>query len=87
MPHTSLSAAREAASGKATGRVAVGDLNGDGRADLAVTKNSGHATTQNAVINNSHSNIKNARDVATGQASGKRMHSDAAKPSDKASQK
>ncbi len=39
-------------------RVATGDVNGDGKADAA--------------INNSHSNIKNGRDLATGQASGKR---------------
>jgi hypothetical protein len=38
-------------------RVATGDVNGDGKADAA--------------INNSHSNIKNGKDVATGQASGK----------------
>ncbi len=38
-------------------RVATGDVNGDGKAEAA--------------INNSHSNIKNGRDVATGQASGK----------------
>jgi len=38
-------------------RVATGDVNGDGKTDAA--------------INNSHSNIKNGKDVATGQASGK----------------
>ena len=38
-------------------RVATGDVNGDGKADAA--------------INNSHWNIKNGKDVATGQASGK----------------
>ena len=38
-------------------RVATGDVDGDGKADAA--------------INNSHSNIKNGKDVATGQASGK----------------
>jgi len=43
-------------------RVATGDVNGDGKADAA--------------INNSHSNIKNSKDAASGQASGKRMHSD-----------
>ena len=41
-------------------RVATGDVNGDGKADAA--------------INNSHSNIKNSKDLATGQASGKRQH-------------
>jgi hypothetical protein len=43
-------------------RVAAGDVNGDGKADAA--------------INNSHSNIKNSKDAATGQASGKRVHDD-----------
>jgi hypothetical protein len=43
-------------------RVATGDVNGDGKADAA--------------INNSHSNIKNSKDAATGQASGKRQHGD-----------
>ncbi len=41
-------------------KVATGDVNGDGHADAA--------------INNSHSNIKNSKDLATGQASGKRQH-------------
>ncbi len=45
-------------------RVATGDVNGDGKADAA--------------INNSHSNIKNGRDAATGQASGKSTAGDAA---------
>ncbi len=77
-------AARDAQSGKATGkkmaqddwhqqRVAVGDVNGDGKADVTAN-GSAHASGQNAVINNSHSNIKNQRDMATGQASGKRQH-------------
>jgi hypothetical protein len=43
-------------------RVATGDVNGDGKADAA--------------INNSHSNIKNSKDVATGQMTGKRQHGD-----------
>ena len=43
-------------------RVATGDVNGDGKADAA--------------INNSHSNIKNSKDAATGQTSGKRQHAD-----------
>jgi len=33
-----------------------------------------HASGQNAAVNTSHSNIKNQRDMATGQASGKRQH-------------
>jgi hypothetical protein len=45
-------------------RVATGDVNGDGKADAA--------------INNSHSNIKNGKDLATGQASGKSTAGDAA---------
>ena len=45
-------------------RVATGDVNGDAKADAA--------------INNSHSNIKNGKDVATGQASGKSTAGDAA---------
>ena len=51
-------------------RVATGDVNGDGKADVA--------------INNSHSNIKNGKDVASGQASGK---STAAKEGSAAPQK
>jgi len=43
-------------------RVATGDVNGDGKADAA--------------INNSHSNIKNSKDAASGQTSGKRQHGD-----------
>ena len=43
-------------------RVATGDVNGDGKADAA--------------INNSHSNIKNSKDTATGQMTGKRQHGD-----------
>jgi hypothetical protein len=41
-------------------KVATGDVNGDGHADAA--------------INNSHSNVKNSKDLATGQASEKRQH-------------
>jgi hypothetical protein len=37
-------------------------VNGDGKADAAIT--------------NSHSNVKNSKDAATGQATGKRQHSD-----------
>ena len=77
-------AARDAQSGKATGkkmaqddwhqqRVAVGDVNGDGKADVTAN-GSAHASGQNAAVNTSHSNIKNQRDMATGQASGKRHH-------------
>jgi hypothetical protein len=59
---------------KGQARVATGDVNGDGKADAV--KSSGHASEQKAAINNSHSNIKSPRDAASGQASGKRMHSD-----------
>jgi hypothetical protein len=54
-------AVRESPSSPSKGqmRVATGDVNGDGKADAA--------------INNSHSNIKNGRDLATGQATGKRQ--------------
>jgi Type VI secretion system effector, Hcp len=76
-------AARDAQTGKATGkttaqddwhqqRVAIGDVNGDGKAD--VTANGSAHASGNAVINTSHSNIKSPRDIATGQASGKRQH-------------
>ncbi len=77
-------AARDAQSGKATGkkmaqddwhqqRVAVGDVNGDGKADVTASS-SAQGSGQNAAVNTSHSNIKNQRDMATGQASGKRQH-------------
>jgi hypothetical protein len=80
-------AARDAQTGQATGkttgktsaqddwhqqRVAVGDVNGDGKAD--VTANGSAHASGNAVINTSHSNIKSPRDIATGQATGKRQH-------------
>lgn len=52
--------------------VKAGDLNGDGRPDVNA-KNSGHATEQNAIVT-SESNVKSPRDIATGQASGKRQH-------------
>ena len=77
-------AARDAQSGKATGkkmaqddwhqqRVAVGDVNGDGKADVTASS-SAQASGQNAAVNTSHSNIKNSREIMTGQASGKRQH-------------
>jgi len=64
-------------------RVAVGDLDGDGKADVAATQN-GQAQEQNAT--NSRSDVKSPRDIATGQASGKRQHQDITitKHSDKA---
>jgi hypothetical protein len=62
-------------------RVATGDVNGDGKADAAAAPSgqaSGQPTGQNSAINNSHSNVKSPRDVATGQANGKRAQSPAA---------
>ena len=52
-------------------RVATADVDGDGKADSAAQP-SGQPSAQNSAINNSHSNIKSPRDLATGQASGKR---------------
>jgi len=58
---------------KQTTQVSVGDVNGDGMPDKAAASPS-NPSGQNAAINNSHSNIKSPRDIATGQASGKRQH-------------
>ena len=60
-PAAKTSNGAPASSGGQT-RVATGDVNGDGKADAA--------------INNSHSNIKNSKDAATEQTSGKRQHAD-----------
>ena len=54
-------------------RVATGDVNGDGHADLTNAKSSGHATEKDAVMN-SGTTVQGPRDAATGQASGKRQH-------------
>jgi hypothetical protein len=55
--------------------VAVGDVNGDGRADMAVSsKNSAHATEAAASISSGSPKVQTPRDVASGQASGKRQH-------------
>jgi len=65
---------REASSGMATGktqRVATGDGNGDGKADVAPASNS---NSQGTPSNATQSDVKSPRDVATGQASGKRQH-------------
>lgn len=86
--------AREASTGKATGktsahddwqtssakstsqgRVAAGDVNGDGKADAAAAPKSG----QNAAAS---SDVKSPRDSASGQASGKRTHAPAASTKD-----
>jgi hypothetical protein len=53
--------------------VSAGDVNGDGMPDKTATGQP-NGSGQNAAINNSHSNIKTARDSASGQASGKRQH-------------
>ena len=52
--------------------MAKGDVNGDGAPDVAASKNSAHATE--AITATSPSKVQNPRDVATGQASGKRQH-------------
>jgi len=54
------------------GRVATGDVNGDGTADAASGPR--QSTPQNAAVNTSHSNIKNGKDAATGQATGRRQY-------------
>lgn len=54
--------------------VATGDVNGDGMPDVAKSNGSSSGSGQNAAINTSHSNIKNGREAASGQASGKRQH-------------
>ncbi len=83
-------AARDVATGQASGnktahddwhqqnaaqaRVAKGDVNGDGTADVAASKNSGHATEALATTTTSSSKVQAPRDAATGQTSGKRQH-------------
>ena len=57
---------RESPTKQSTG---VADVDGDGTADKTASQPNSAAT-----INTSHSNIKSPRDVATGQASGKRQH-------------
>jgi hypothetical protein len=59
-------------SAQSTKSVSAGDVNGDGMPDKTASPSNGAG--QNTAINNSHSNIKAPRDVATGQASGKRQH-------------
>jgi hypothetical protein len=62
----SASKKNDSSNGQGEKRVATGDVNGDGKADVSASKNSGHAIEQNAVTN--------PRDIATGQASGKRQY-------------
>jgi hypothetical protein len=51
-------------------RVAAGDVNGDGKADVAAPKNPGQATSQNTAASSTSSDVKSPRDISTGQASG-----------------
>jgi hypothetical protein len=55
-------------------RVATGDVNGDGKADVAAPKNPAQPATQNTAASSASSDVKSPRDLATGQASGKRQH-------------
>jgi len=55
--------------------VAAGDVNGDGKADVAAPK----ATVQNPAAS-SRSDVKSPRDMATGQSTGKRQHEPAVTP-------
>jgi hypothetical protein len=52
--------------------VAAGDVDGDGVADQAASKNSAHATEKLDATTNK--DVKSPRDVSTGMASGKRQH-------------
>ena len=61
---------RESPTKRADG-VAAGDVNGDGKADRAPIGSQSSGAGASVAINNSHSNIKSPRDLATGQASGK----------------
>jgi hypothetical protein len=51
--------------------VTAGDVNGDGKADKTAIGSQSSGAGPGVAINNSHSNIKSPRDLATGQASGK----------------
>jgi len=55
-------------------RVAAGDVNGDGKADVAAPKAPGKPTLQNTAASSAGSDVKSPRDIATGQMSGKRQH-------------
>lgn len=69
--HTSSAKTADPKTGNTQVRVATGDVNGDGVAD-ASAKNSGHATEKMTSAAPS-SNVTQPRDLATGQASGKRQ--------------
>lgn len=72
-------ASREASTGKATGRqgvpVSAGDVDGDGKADVAASENSSAAAKPASGAKTIPVSIKTPRDSATGQATGKRQHS------------
>jgi hypothetical protein len=68
------SAAKPVSETKAPSRVAVGDVNGDGAADVAASKNSAHASESLSTNGTSPAKVQAPRDAATGQASGKRQH-------------
>jgi hypothetical protein len=70
--HTSSAKTADPKTGNTQVRVATGDVNGDGVAD-ANAKNSGHAT-ETMTAAPASSNVTQPRDLATGQASGKRQH-------------
>jgi hypothetical protein len=55
-------------------QVAVGEINGDGKADLAAPNKPGQATVQNTSGSSASSDVKSPRDVATGQSTGRRQH-------------
>lgn len=59
---------------RASARVATGDVNGDGAADVAASKNSAHATESATSTASASSNVQGSRDAASGQATGKRQH-------------
>lgn len=59
---------------KTESRVAVGDVNGDGVADVAASKNSAHASESLSTNGTSPAKVQAPRDAASGQATGKRQH-------------
>jgi hypothetical protein len=67
------SAAKPVSETKAPSRVAVGDVNGDGTADVAASKNSAHAT-ETAASPTGSPRVSAPRDAATGHTTGKRQH-------------
>lgn len=57
-----------------TQRVATADVNGDGVADQAASKNSAHATENLNATTNTGSSVQTARETSSGMASGRRQH-------------